>query len=66
MEASLGGAMPEVELPAMLAVVPIVLPPVLPVAELVLGCAFLGRLEEERCRLEGIGWLAPDAILLAV
>ena len=58
--------MPEMELPAMPAVVPTVLPPVLPAAELVLGCVFLERLEDERCRLEGIGWLAPDVMLLAV
>lgn len=46
--------MPEVELPAMPAVVPIVLPPVLPVLELALGFAFLEMLDDERCRLEGV------------
>ena len=49
-EASLGGAIPDVELPATPAVVPMVLPLVLPVAELVLGFAFLERLEEDRWR----------------
>ena len=58
--------MPEVELPAIPAVVPIVLPLALPVVELALGFAFLDMLEDERCRLEGVGWLAPDMMLLAV
>lgn len=56
--------MPEVELPAIPAVVPIVLPLVLPVFELAFGFVFLDMLEDDRWLLEGVGWLAPDPILL--
>lgn len=58
--------MPEVELPAMPAVVPMVLPLVLPVLELALGFAVLETLEDDRCRLEGVTWLAPVSPLSAI
>lgn len=60
---SLAGAIPEIVLPATPAVVPTVLPlmPVKPLATVadVLALRVL-RLEEDRWRLEEIGWLAPD------
>lgn len=60
---SLAGAMPETVLPATPPVVPTVLP-LRPVYPLVVVAAVLMlrvlKLDEERCRREGVGWLGPD------
>ena len=56
--ASRAGAMPDTVLPATPAVVPIVLPlvPVIPVAVVAAVVALRAlRLEDDRCRLEGVG-----------
>ena len=61
--ASRDGAMPDTVLPATPAVVPTVLPlvPVIPVAVVAAVVALRAlRLEDDRCRREGVGWLAPD------
>lgn len=60
---SLAGVIPEIVLPATPAVVPTVLP-LMPVRLLRLVATVVAlrvlKLEDERCRLEGVGWLAPD------
>ena len=60
---SRGGATPDMVLPATPAVVPTVLPlvPVRPVA--VVAAVFTLRelkLDDDRCRRDGVGWLGPD------
>lgn len=60
---SLAGAIPETVLPATPPVVPTVLPlsPVYPLAVVAAVLMLLVlRLDEERCRREGVGWLGPD------
>lgn len=56
--------MPETVLPATPAVVLMVFP-LTPVKPLVVVAAVLAlrvlKLEEDRCRREGVGWLAPDS-----
>lgn len=56
--------MPDIMLPATPPVVPTVLPliPVRPLVVVALVLALLVlKLDDDRCRLEGIGWLAPDS-----
>lgn len=65
---SRGGAIPDIVLPDTPPVVPTVLPlrPVWPVA--VVAAVFMLRalkLEEDRCRRDGVGWLVPDIIWFA-
>lgn len=61
---SLAGATPEMVLPATPPVVPTVLP-LKPVYPLVVVAAVLMlrmlRLEEDRCRREGVGWVGPES-----
>ena len=60
--------MPDTVLPATPAVVPIVLPlvPVTPVAVVAAVVALRElKLEEDRWRRDGVGWLAPDIMWLA-
>lgn len=61
--ASLAGAMPDTVLPATPAVVPTVLPliPVRPVAAVAAVFELRAlRLDDDLCRREGVGWLAPN------
>ena len=61
--ASRDGAMPDTVLPATPAVVPTVLPLILVIPVAVVAAVFALRalrFEDDRCRREGVGWLAPD------
>lgn len=60
---SLAGVIPEIVLPATPAVVPTVFPlmPVKPLVVVVLVLTLrVLKLDDDRCLLEGVGWLAPD------
>lgn len=66
---SRAGVIPDIVLPATPAVVPSVVPlaPVIPVAVVaaVVPLRVL-KFEDDRCRREGVGWLAPDIRWLAL
>lgn len=62
--ASRAPAMPDIVLPATPAVVPTVLPPLVPVIPVAVVAAVFAlrelRLEDDRCRREEVGRLAPE------